>query len=127
MDTELPKLKKLTDFLSHRCQALEAISSKSNNTSIGSVSQKGTMRHPSKTTSHVATSDSSCIVCKDNHHVFHCNKFRNYPVTKRYKVISSARLCKNCLRTTEHATKNCTGGSCRTCQGKHHTLLYFEK
>ena len=66
-------------------------------------------------------------MCKDKHQVYHCNTFRNYPVGIRYKIISSSRLCKNCLRTTAHATKDCNAGSCRTCQGKHHTLLHFQK
>ena len=65
-DTKLPKLKQLTDFLSRRCQALKAIFEKSISTNNRS-DLKSSTRQYSKTSSHVAIANLSCIVCKEKH------------------------------------------------------------
>jgi len=46
-------------------------------------------------------------------------------ISARKEHVCSKRLCYNCFRP-DHAARHCSHGYCRTCQGKHHTLLHIE-
>ena len=123
-DTELPTFESLKNFLFKRCHALESINNdkhKENNARTHEVKFKS-----NKLSSHVSTSDISCPTCKANHYAYNCEKFRNFPVGKRFQIIKEAHLCKNCLRSNEHQAQECKSGLCRTCNGKHHTLLHMQ-
>jgi len=123
-DVTIPTFKQLTDFLSKRCQALEAISNKSitarTNPDVSNSSQKAKLH-----SAHIATSNQSCIHCKNKHFIFQCESFRKLPVEKRVEIIRNAHLCINCLRSRNHQAKNCTASLCRKCGKPHNTLLHF--
>ena len=122
--TEPPAFATLTKFLNQRCQALETLSN---------AKPKSTTTQPSNTksnnnkySSHVATTNIACPVCKSNHYAYQCESFKKFPLGKRFQIINNANLCKNCLRSNEHQAKDCPGTLCRTCSGKHHTLLHMQ-
>ncbi|XP_018402792.1 PREDICTED: uncharacterized protein LOC108779784 [Cyphomyrmex costatus] len=118
-DMEIPTLKSLTDFLSKRCIALEAISSKS------SINQFAKAKNCS--VSNLATSNLSCPKCKENHPLYYCETFLKLPVESRIAFAKKVHLCLNCLRSNSHQAKNCTSSSCRKCKGQHNTLLHLSK
>ncbi|XP_058817389.1 uncharacterized protein LOC131680696 [Topomyia yanbarensis] len=67
---------------------------------------------------------SKCTVCKQTHALTQCDDFKKLSPQKRFDVAKKHGLCLNCLRSS-HMMKNCTAGSCRTCNKRHHTLLHL--
>ncbi|XP_018396261.1 PREDICTED: uncharacterized protein LOC108774612 [Cyphomyrmex costatus] len=125
-DKEIPTLKSLTDFLSKRCSALEAIFSKSSiNQSVNS--SKAVAKLKNSSVSNLATSNLSCPKCKENHPLYYCETFLKLPVESRIAFAKKVHLCLNCLRSNSHQAKNCTSSSCRKCKGQHNTLLHLSK
>lgn len=121
LDATIPTFKQLVDFLSKRCQALEAISHKSTTASTQNKAQ-----NVRTATSHTAASNVACIHCKENHFIFQCESFRGLPVERRFKIIKGAHLCINCLKAKKHQAKDCPAGSCRKCGKTHNTLLHSD-
>lgn len=76
-------------------------------------------------TSHSASeSTPRCAGCKQPHFLFQCESFRAQTPQQRFDFVRRSNLCTNCLKSS-HLAKNCTGGSCKYCQRKHHTLLHL--
>ncbi|XP_055604942.1 uncharacterized protein LOC129753172 [Uranotaenia lowii] len=74
---------------------------------------------------HSANSDlPKCILCKQAHLLMQCDEFKRQTPQKRFEIAKRHGLCLNCLKSS-HLMKNCTSGSCRTCNRKHHTLLHM--
>ncbi|XP_055605123.1 uncharacterized protein LOC129753335 [Uranotaenia lowii] len=74
---------------------------------------------------HSANSDlPKCILCKQAHLLMQCDEFKRQTPQKRFEIAKRHGLCLNCLKSS-HLMKNCTSGSCRTCNRKHHTLLHL--
>ncbi|XP_055543437.1 uncharacterized protein LOC129728988 [Wyeomyia smithii] len=73
----------------------------------------------------VATNTTSnCDVCaKSSHPLYQCGKFIHMSSEERLAVVSSHRLCRNCLR--KHPGEPCKSGNCRKCGLLHHTILHF--
>ena len=68
----------------------------------------------------------TCPVCKEEHPVYYCSQFKSWDVDQRKGMIKRKYLCYNCL-ATGHQTSTCPSRkSCRTCGGKHHTLIHVE-
>ncbi|XP_067213067.1 uncharacterized protein [Linepithema humile] len=68
----------------------------------------------------------NCIICKTKQHpLYLCEKFKQLPVSERFKRIKNAKLCYNCLRS--HEGTSCKFSNCTICQKRHNTLLHFEK
>ncbi|XP_071574017.1 uncharacterized protein [Temnothorax nylanderi] len=123
-DNEVPNLKSLTDFLSKRCQALDAIFGKMS-VSQSAISSKPSNKSKSLSATNVITSNFSCPQCKENHALYHCEAFLKLPVEKRIQIVKRAQLCMNCLRSTAHRSRDCNSSTCRQCQKKHNTLLHL--
>lgn len=70
---------------------------------------------------------SSCCCCnKENHPLYHCDKFIQLNPNERYKLVREKKLCLNCL-SNKHGIKNCNSQvNCNRCGKQHHTLLHFE-
>ncbi|XP_018371002.1 PREDICTED: uncharacterized protein LOC108766304 [Trachymyrmex cornetzi] len=123
--TDLPDLKRLIEFLSLRCQALESIHGRCHNSSANSVTQKHSSNSKSPSFANVATSNLSCAMCKQNHSIYHCKEFINLSIEDRIKAAKKAHLCLNCLRSNSHQAKACNSSTCRKCSKKHNTLLHL--
>ena len=65
-----------------------------------------------------------CKLCGDNHALFQCPDFRNQTVDQRQATTQCLKACGNCLGI-DHSTRDCISKrSCRTCGGRHHSLLH---
>lgn len=82
-DKEIPNLKSLTDFLSKRCQALEAISSKQSNSNQSSNISKFPNKSKGFSVTNVAVSNISCPQCKENHPIYYCEAFLQLSIENR--------------------------------------------
>ena len=65
-----------------------------------------------------------CILCNQKHPTFLCPKFINMPVLQQSDHLKANHLCFNCL-APGHKTAECRSLSrCRSCQGRHHTMVH---
>ncbi|XP_062711079.1 uncharacterized protein LOC134289096 [Aedes albopictus] len=65
-----------------------------------------------------------CAACQQAHFLFQCDFFRNQTPHQRFDLVKRNNLCINCIKAT-HQARNCSSGSCKYCQKKHHTLLHL--
>lgn len=115
--TELPTTDLLINFLTKRCQVLEALQGSKRIVSYNKNNSR---------VANVVTQKPSCKFCKSDHPLHLCKKFLALSITDRISEISKLRLCKNCLRFN-HATKFCKSISvCQICKQKHNTLLHIQ-
>lgn len=92
-DTELPTLKQFFDFITHRCQMLEATGK------VNALNVKSTSSRPNgkRHTSCVATVKSKCNYCQGEHSIYYCKDFLALPITRRISEIRNRKICANCL------------------------------
>ncbi|XP_018367479.1 PREDICTED: uncharacterized protein LOC108763994 [Trachymyrmex cornetzi] len=114
--SQLPTLKQFIDFITHRCQTLEA---------NGKPAVPAQAQHNARRQSCLATVKAKCVFCKGEHFIYHCQKFLALPVRQRISEIRKRKLCTNCLRSTDHASNKCPSGSCKICNSKHNSLLHL--
>ena len=117
---ELPDLKSLKEFLTLGCQALESVHGRFYNSITSSITSKHNSNLRSTSVANVTTSNLSCVVCKENHSIYHCKEFLNLSVENRIKA-KKAHLCLNCLRSNTHQAQVCNSSMCRKCGKKHNT------
>ncbi|XP_024888613.1 uncharacterized protein LOC112465335 [Temnothorax curvispinosus] len=115
--TDPPTLKQLLDFISHKCQVLEA----TGKSSIGTNS-KANLKHQSSC--HAAVK-YKCSYCNGEHSIYRCKNFLALPIPRRIAEVRKRKLCGNCLRSTSHAANQCASGTCKTCAAKHNSLLHL--
>lgn len=107
----------LLQFLKQKCRLLETLNlTTSENQSINQ--QKPRVK------AHLSTNTYSCPMCNNKHSIYNCKKFLDLIPKDRLNESRRLNLCINCLRKN-HATKDCTAGTCRKCDKKHHTLLHL--
>ena len=69
---------------------------------------------------------SVCKCCKKSHRLWKCEVFLGYSYTDRFKFVKHEKLCFNCL-VHGHQAKDCQMSlRCKTCKGKHHSLLHSD-
>ena len=74
--------------------------------------------------SYQAQTTGSCMMCKGDHYMHACSKFKELSTPQRLDITKKNRLCLNCLRKG-HFLANCTSSKrCFVCKGKHHTHLH---
>ena len=68
---------------------------------------------------------SSCPVCKGPAHpLFQCETFKSWDQPRRHQHVKTHHQCYNCLGRS-HSTRDFPSQCfCRTCGGRHHTLLH---
>lgn len=120
--TNLPSYTELIDFLTKKCQTLEALSA--NNTSLSQKHDNQKSRGHTYLSSATSPTNPKCYFCKGTHWLNLCDKFLKLPVNERFSEIKKIYLCTNCLRPN-HTNKDCKSGSCKKCQKRHHTLLHI--
>lgn len=121
--TQIPSFQELTEFLSRRCQTLEAVAKRSLQ-----QQESVSIRQPSRgkvTASHAITGDVKCTYCKGHHLIYQCKSFQSLTVSERANQAKWKGLCLNCLRS-KHLAKDCLSGGCKSCGKKHNTLLHVE-
>lgn len=130
---DIPKLDDLLSFVEKRAQSLSLDILHWPGTSNGGAAGGSTRRvAPSAATNTpnrlvksnlTATTPGNCGYCNENtHRIGKCPVLWALPVAERFTKLKGSDLCFNSLRPG-HSTKTCSGGACRNCQGKHHTML----
>ncbi|CAI6367084.1 unnamed protein product [Macrosiphum euphorbiae] len=122
----LPTLNDLLIFIQSRCKILQ-------NSSMSDAERKPaafTRRKPvmSRSSLLAATKeqDPHCYACQGTHYVYKCEKFKGLTTSARFQLVKSNNMCSNCLSGSHTASTCPSKYSCRTCSGKHHSLLHFE-
>ena len=65
---------------------------------------------------------SGCFYCESNQHkAVNCDKVKSND--ERKKILSTKRLCYNCMGARHRASDCKSKNTCRTCNGKHHTSI----
>ena len=88
-------------------------------------------RHLSKATRasvHLMENSSKCELCMNSvHPLYVCPSIKDAGPVQRLEMAKQVRACTNCL-SVEHRFKDCTSTKrCKSCSGRHHALLHFEK
>jgi hypothetical protein len=117
---ELPSWEETFQFLQGRGHALGTLELARPSTSKGTEKYANNRSHAL----HASTSESiTCPLCKEDHFLNQCKKFRQLSPEKRLETAVNFGICTNCLRES-HSPKECNGGSCRKCKGNHNTFLH---
>lgn len=126
---EIPTLNELLTFVEKRANSLtaDALHWPSTAHASNQGARKGAQasrQSPRLIKSNLAAaSPGSCEYCHDvTHSIGRCSVLLALPPADRFQKLKNSNLCFNCLRPG-HATKTCTSTNCRTCNGKHHTIL----
>lgn len=127
---EIPTLKDLLSFVEKRAHSLTAdvlrwpaaASATQQGAQKGATAPKQSPRLVKSNLT--TTTPGSCAFCnKPNHQIGRCSQLAELPVADRFSKLRGTNLCFNCLQPG-HATRQCGSVSnCRTCGGRHHTLL----
>ena len=64
--------------------------------------------------------------CSGSHSISQCDRYKQLGTRERKTVVRKLKLCMNCLG--RHFVADCPSKfSCRTCNGRHHTSLHFDR
>ena len=114
-----PTVKDFLEFLREKCQALELSRSHA-----PSTSKSKAVIFPPKRTLYASESITNCPHCRGAHRLMVCDNFLSLNADRRRDVVKKNRLCFNCF-SNSHMLNECGSKfSCRTCNGKHHSLLH---
>lgn len=126
--TRLPTLQDFHTFLKNRADLLETVEESSTYTKP----QQSQRRHSDITHNRPKTFVVNqtqkqalfrCPVCKNNHAIYQCMKFKSMPIEMRLDRVKQLNLCTNCLRAG-HDEQRCRLSSCKLCTHRHNTLLH---
>ncbi|GAB1869281.1 Peptidase aspartic putative domain-containing protein [Camponotus japonicus] len=126
--TEYPKFDDLDKFLLARIQVLESLGTSSSeliHVNNQMTSKSETKFQSSSIKSHLAsTTENSCQLCKENHKLFKCEKFKQISPTERFDLVKTHKWCINCLKPNHKVTDCKSDKNCYKCQKRHHTWLH---
>lgn len=126
--SQSPTLDEFCKFLRNRADLLESIeeskpAAKSQRFEFSKSRSFHTVASDSERTSH----PSKCpMVCKSNHLLYQCDKFKELSVEQRIAKAKKLGVCLNCLKFG-HITSKCKLPHCRYCRYKHSTLLHLHQ
>nr|XP_029712179.1 uncharacterized protein LOC115257060 [Aedes albopictus] len=125
--TTPPLYKQLENFVSERCQVLDAmpLKRKSSADSNNTTHKKFKTEVKAFTITKTPTSQR-CSCCGAYHFVGSCNQYRAKSVEEKIRIIKKASLCYNCLRSG-HNAEQCRSRNCMKCDRKHHTSIHRER
>ena len=64
--------------------------------------------------------------CSGSHSISQCDRYKQLGTREKKAVVRKLKLCMNCLG--RHFVADCPSKfSCRTCNGRHHTSLHFDR
>jgi hypothetical protein len=126
LDNSIPTYKKLIQFLEKRCTVLEALNATSSDKQNNAKTNHQQTGKPRTLTHAGVNKKLLCTFCKNSeHHIGQCGNFLELNAPDRNTQAKRLNLCTNCLGDN-HKVANCFSNSkCRTCKGKHHTLLHL--
>ncbi|XP_071056044.1 uncharacterized protein [Onthophagus taurus] len=110
---QIPDAQSMIDFLTNRCNVFETI--ERGKPKIGKVS------------AHLTVDKAECYLCKGNHMIYNCGKFKDLDVKTKYNEAKRLKLCINCLKGGHFASKCKSLSTCKKCAERHNTLLHVAK
>lgn len=122
-----PTLQEFIEFLDQRAQSEDTVHSTLLNSGMKPTVIKSEPKRFQKRSSVFyveENKDRSCKLCKENHPLFRCLKFRNMPVKERWLKARDVKVCLKCLGN--HGKEECKFNQCPVCNGKHNRLLCYE-
>ena len=123
---KLQTLDQLRDFVNKRVQALEASNSAKKEQPVSQNTKFVRNREQRQVPQNYQTSAETCPCCSENHKIYACKKFSKLDMKEKKALVYSSKLCFNCLNSG-HVTKDCKSKhTCKTCHGKHNTLLHAD-
>lgn len=138
-DSSVPALQTLMEFLEQRARGLASSSnitelshsSRSNSQNsryVSGLNPKSNNQNSNRNIAHHSNSQSNCKLCSSsNHALYKCPKFISFPVPERVKAIKRSRCCFNCLQENHSVSQCPSNQTCKTCNGKHHTMIHRVK
>lgn len=118
---DVPTLENLKQFLKLRADLLETLEQKQADRKLQNPKEK----YQSKSNAFLIKKPS-CGFCQKEHYIQNCADFLKLSPEDRVGQARKAKLCTNCLRRG-HFSKDCRSGTCQRCNGKHHTILHYER
>ncbi|XP_070515396.1 uncharacterized protein [Cardiocondyla obscurior] len=127
---DYPTMTTFNKFLDNRTRALENLSTnthyehnKENQRVYATTSRRNTAKSIAHATTYNPTHQSDCLICKEQHPLFKCDKYLRMNAKDRNNLISKGKRCFNCLGS--HQVKHCKSTRrCLSCGRKHHTTLH---
>lgn len=127
-----PTVAMLTEFLEKRALALENAEQVGKSSSTPKTAHVAMVRGAKcsgaatdTATDASATRGRGCLLCKSNHKLFNCPKFKLMPASDRINFVTSQNLCVICLNN--HNKKCRFHFKCQVCKEQHNTLLHEDK
>ena len=121
--SEPQKLDDLFTFLETRVRALEATPLKAT-----SESSKTQTKPQSTSQSYLGAQVKPSAVCNaSGHPIYKCSAFNEMTTVQRSAEARDLDLCFNCLSSGHRAKFRSSNKTCRTCSGKHHSLLHKDE
>ncbi|XP_036320453.1 uncharacterized protein LOC118734966 [Rhagoletis pomonella] len=119
---ELPSWDLMSKFLERRVRIMESVEKTTFRSGKQVNHKKNSIRKQSFVT---ASPAKGCTFCNGiEHFISTCPLFLNLSPSLRFKEAKRLQLCINCLRKG-HIVKNCKSSNCKSCSGKHNTLLHL--
>lgn len=100
----MPSLKELIEFLTRRCETLEAVARRSSSIELNN---KFRQINNKVTTAHAAITGVKCVYYKGDHRIYQCKSFKEFSVADHLSKAKALRLYLNCLKD-KHIAKDCT-------------------
>ena len=101
---------------------------------VGKKSASKEVKKSSAFSSNAAHSSQSvksykCVLCKGEHRLIHCQKFKDMKPADRLRAVADNKLCHNCFYSN-HATADCrktVGCEVPGCNGRHHKFIHVNQ
>ncbi|XP_048480515.1 uncharacterized protein LOC105380138 isoform X2 [Plutella xylostella] len=125
--SEPPTLSQFCTFLGNRADLLETLEDTKGKIPKAEVSKpRGFLATHNSTSESTNSFKNKCPLCKSDHLLYTCEKFRELTVESRIAKAREFKVCLNCLRPG-HSHIKCKLSHCRYCKYKHNTLLHLNK
>ncbi|UYV80693.1 hypothetical protein LAZ67_19001416, partial [Cordylochernes scorpioides] len=116
IDDGFPSYKNFIMFLEKQAKSLQSIK--------GYAKEDKSVVKQTHVYNSISKGDEKCLLCKNSHPIFKCDKFHKSSLLERWNIIKTNNLCFNCLRSNHRVTSCKFTMHCKSCNKKHHTLLH---
>ncbi|XP_045776074.1 uncharacterized protein LOC123874629 [Maniola jurtina] len=124
---DIPDLKKLATFLNEEADKCGAYAQPEDISGYNERYTKKRIEH-TYSTKEQNTKKEQCPVCKLDHQLPECKRFRDVDTNERWEIVKKHRICFQCLRSP-HRRSTCRAKKCGhdSCSMAHHRLLHHKK
>ena len=124
LGTDVLTFKELTTFMDRRSRALESSGDQPEASTPKTTPKKVLQGVYTSTVNH--STNGQMKECNGSHSISQCDRYKQQGLLERKTVVRKLKLCMNCLG--RHFVADCPSKfSCRTCKGRHHTSLHFDR